>query len=88
MIEFGVSAHPASLWTLERVASGQPLAGVIVIRQSTQVGLAIEQIVMLLDASFKGEMSGQVLYLPFPPARNAQSNDTEIPWQKNLIYPS
>lgn len=47
-----------------RITAGQPTPGVFVIHQSLPTGIAVDQIVLILEASEPGEWEGQVRYLP------------------------
>jgi hypothetical protein len=48
----------------ERAAAGQPMPGVFEVPRSLPVGQAIEDILLLAEASLEGEWEGQVRYLP------------------------
>jgi len=48
----------------ERIASGFPLPGVIVVPQSLSLGRAIEELNLIVECIFEGEWEGQVRYLP------------------------
>lgn len=47
-----------------RVQSGRAMPGVFVIAQGTSLQRAIEDVLLLADASLEGEWEGQVRYLP------------------------
>lgn len=47
-----------------RVEAGDPMPGVIAIRQSVPVGRAIEEIEILIECSSAAEWAGQIVYLP------------------------
>lgn len=47
-----------------RIAAGQRMPGVFFVRQTTPIGKAIEEIVILAECSLEGEWEGQVNYLP------------------------
>jgi hypothetical protein len=49
----------------ERVKRGLPMSGVILVRQGTDVGLAMREILIALDATFDNELENQVIYIPF-----------------------
>jgi predicted nuclease of predicted toxin-antitoxin system len=48
----------------DRVAAGQPMPGIIEVRQEVAIGQVIDDLLLLVDASVNGEWEGQVLYLP------------------------
>jgi hypothetical protein len=48
----------------ERVAAGLPMPGIIEARQELHIGVVIEDLLLIVDASREGEWEGQVLYLP------------------------
>lgn len=48
----------------QRVVQGQPMPGVIVIRWSTPVGQAIEELLILVGACLPDELEGRVVHLP------------------------
>ena len=47
-----------------RVAAGLPMPGVLVVPQHMRVGVAIEEILLIVACSAEGEWEGQVVYLP------------------------
>lgn len=49
----------------QRVERGEPMPGVVVIAQTTPMGAAIEDLVLLAQASEPGEYEGQILHIPF-----------------------
>ena len=49
----------------QRIKTGQPVAGVIVIPQSTPIGAAIESLLLLLGAAAPDDVRDKVLFLPF-----------------------
>jgi predicted nuclease of predicted toxin-antitoxin system len=51
-------------YAYERLRSGQPMPGILVVRQSLPIGGIIENILLLLEASLVGEWEGQVRYVP------------------------
>jgi len=51
-------------YAYERVQAGLVMPGVFEISRSVPVGLAIEEIILIAEASFEGEWEGQVLYIP------------------------
>ncbi len=64
-----VLTHDASTligYAYERVATGQVMPGIIVVRQDMAIGHVLEDLLLLLliDASDEGEWNGQVIYLP------------------------
>lgn len=48
----------------ERIRSGQKMAGVFEVSRNVPVGIAIEDILLLVTCSLEGEWEGQVRYLP------------------------
>lgn len=48
----------------ERVDAGLVMPGVIEVSRSVPIGRAIEDLLILAEASLEGEWEGQVLYLP------------------------
>ncbi len=62
LITYDVSTMPA--FAYERIAEGQLMPGVIIIRASMPVGQAIEDMLILVGATVPGECGGRVLYLP------------------------
>lgn len=48
----------------ERVGSGQPMPGVVVVPQALPIGEVIADVILLAEASSEGEWEGQVCYLP------------------------
>ena len=48
----------------ERVEAGQWMPGVIEVSRSVPLGVAIDDILLLAEASHDGEWEGQILYLP------------------------
>lgn len=51
-------------YAYERVALGQEMPGVIEVNQLVSAGSAIDDLLLLAEASTEGEWQGQVLYLP------------------------
>jgi predicted nuclease of predicted toxin-antitoxin system len=49
----------------ERVRAGQPMPGVFVVRRNAPLRVAIEDILLVVQASSQGEWEGQVRYIPF-----------------------
>jgi hypothetical protein len=47
------------------VASGQAMAGVVLVRQSAGFQIAVEQLQWLAEESDQDELQGQVVFLPF-----------------------
>lgn len=48
----------------ERIEAGKPMPGVIEVSRSVPLGVAIDDILLLAEASNDGEWEGQILYLP------------------------
>lgn len=51
-------------YAYERVATGQKMPGVIEISRAVPIGIAIDEIILLLECSLPDEWEGQVLFLP------------------------
>lgn len=51
-------------YAYERVAQGYPMPGVIEVRTDVAIGQVIDDILIVLECLEKGEMEGQILYLP------------------------
>jgi len=51
-------------YAYERVRADEPMPGVFEVSRSVPVGLAIEEILLIIECSFEGEWEGQVRYLP------------------------
>lgn len=51
-------------YAYERVLDGLSMPGVFEINRSIPIGLAIEEILLIAEASLEREWEGQVLYLP------------------------
>ena len=47
-----------------RVAAGEPMPGIIEVSRAVPIGIAIDNIVLLIECSIEGEWEGQILYLP------------------------
>jgi len=52
-------------YAYDRVRAGHQMPGVFVVRQGTDVGRAIEDLLLAAEAGLEGEWEGQVRYLPF-----------------------
>lgn len=48
----------------DRVSAGQPMPGVVEVPTDISLGLAIDDILLLVGASLPNEWEGQVLYMP------------------------
>lgn len=48
-----------------RAAAGQPMPGVVAVRQTAPVGRVIDDLALVLECSLEGEWEGSVLFLPF-----------------------
>lgn len=48
----------------DRVLAGLPMPGVIAVRQTCPIGVAIEDILTILTALTPAELDGQILYVP------------------------
>jgi Domain of unknown function (DUF5615) len=51
-------------YAYERLATSQPMAGVIEVIFDTQIGKAIEDILLIYSCSLENELEGQIYYLP------------------------
>lgn len=51
-------------YAYERVAAGQAMPGVIEISRTVPIGVAIDEIILLVECSIADEWEGQVLFLP------------------------
>lgn len=51
-------------YVYERIAEGKPMPGVFEIKRSMPIGLVIEQLLIVIGASFEGEWENQIQYLP------------------------
>jgi hypothetical protein len=62
-----VLTHDENTMTLhagDRIASGLPMPGLVVVPQSLAIGRAIDEILLLDGASLDGEWAMQILFLP------------------------
>jgi hypothetical protein len=51
-------------YAYERVRADESMPGVFEVSRSVPVGLAIEEILLIIECSLEGEWEGQVRYLP------------------------
>jgi hypothetical protein len=51
-------------YAYERARLGRPMPGVFEVTRRAQIGVAIEDILLLVECSSEGEWEGQVRYLP------------------------
>jgi hypothetical protein len=51
-------------YAYDRVREGKPMPGVFEIARAVPIGVAIDEIVLLVECSLEGEWEGQVRYLP------------------------
>ncbi len=51
-------------YAYERTRLRKPMPGVFELGRTTPIGIAIEDILLLIECSLEGEWSGQVRYLP------------------------
>ncbi len=51
-------------YAYERVRAGKPMPGVFEVSRQVQMGVAIEDILLIAECSLEGEWEGQVRYLP------------------------
>ena len=56
--------HTIPHYAFERVRSGMPMPGVVLVPQSMPLSQAISDIQLLSECSLEGELEGQVVYLP------------------------
>jgi len=52
-------------YAYDRVRKGQSMPGVIEISQDAPVGRVIEDLLVVVECSYEGELEGQVQYLPW-----------------------
>ncbi len=64
-------SHPADArrshdyqYAYERIQAGLPMPGVFEVRQAVPIGVAIEDLALLIECSMQDEWEGQVRYLP------------------------
>jgi hypothetical protein len=57
-------AETITKFAYERMAAGLPIAGVFEIRQSVPIGVAIEEILLIIEYSEQQEWAGNVHFLP------------------------
>lgn len=48
----------------DRIRAEQKMPGVIEVRRSVSIGVAIDDILLLVEASNEGELENQIVYLP------------------------
>ena len=58
-------ANTIPKYALQRLDSGLRMPGVVIILQDLPIKTAIEDILLLAEASLEDELLGQVIYLPF-----------------------
>ena len=51
-------------YAYDRTKLGRPMPGVFEVSRNTPIGIAIEDIILLIECSLEGEWTGQVRYLP------------------------
>lgn len=51
-------------YAYERVREGKPMPGVIEVGAAVTVGRSIEDLLLMAECGFEGEMEGQIVYLP------------------------
>lgn len=54
-------------YAYERLEAGSPMPGVFEISQAVPIGIAITDLVLLIESSTQEEWEGQVRYLPLSP---------------------
>ncbi|BAZ79520.1 DUF5615 family PIN-like protein [Sphaerospermopsis kisseleviana CS-549] len=52
-------------YAYERIAAGEMMPGVIEVSTDARIGQVIDDILLLIDCCFDGELAGQIYYLPF-----------------------
>jgi hypothetical protein len=55
-------------YAYERLEVGQNMPGIIEVNFSVSIGQAIEDILLLAECSFEGELEGQIHYIPLKQA--------------------
>lgn len=53
-------------YAFERIAAGLPVPGIFVLSDDMALGRAIEELLMIIEASEEGEWENLVTHLPFP----------------------
>ena len=48
----------------ERVAAGLRMPGIIAVKRSARIGVAIEDLLIVIECSFDGEWEGRIGYVP------------------------
>lgn len=56
--------HTMTHFAYERVRNGQFMLGVLEVRKSLSIGVAIEHIILVAECSFDGELEDKVIYIP------------------------
>lgn len=51
-------------YAYERIETGQAMPGIFEVHRTAPIGQAIEDILLLVECSLKGEWEGQIIYLP------------------------
>ncbi len=62
LVTFDVATMPDAAY--KRVSEGLPMPGVVAIPWSTSLSQAIEDLLLLAEASLPDELEGRILYLP------------------------
>ena len=57
-------ANTLTTFAYERIAGGLPMPGVFEVSLKVPIGIAIDEIILLIECSIAGEWEGQVNYLP------------------------
>jgi hypothetical protein len=52
-------------YAFQRVETGEPMPGLIIVKQTAPVSEAIEDLLILILCSSEGELNRQVVYIPF-----------------------
>ncbi len=54
-------------YALDRVGRGEPMAGVVILRESAPPGLVLDELHVAADCGIETDFRDQVVYIPFPP---------------------
>src|SRR5207249_3690661 len=63
VVSHDVNTMPAAAY--ERLAAGKPIAGLLMVQQTSSIGLIIENLLLIWSASEAEEWENQVCFLPF-----------------------
>jgi hypothetical protein len=62
LVTHDVSTIPR--FAYDRIAAGDAMAGVIVVPKALAIGMAIEELAVVVECSDRADLEGQVLFLP------------------------